>query len=223
MEELEILKRLVANCKLAINIQDHDEAHQYLDEIQRKLIACNKKVQKLKANEEKLEKLVTIDKLTGLRNSHGLELVTNRLNARIERAKHDKEKFPVCLAYMDLNNFKPINDTYGHHVGDKMIAHFAKTVNSFIRDTDYLIRLHGDEFLCIMPNTNFDDAHKTMEKLVDKLTRSSFVYKEKELEVSTSIGLVEKYDHETFEECIQLADKLMYKAKKSTYSYICCN
>ena len=110
---------------------------------------------------------------------------------------------------IDVNDFKKINDTYGHSEGDLVLKEVAKTIMSELRDTDILVRFGGDEFLLILPYSNIGETKKIMEKIEKQLYSMESV----SVPVTISFG-ISSFIEESYEEAIKVIDKLMYKDKK---------
>jgi len=114
----------------------------------------------------------------------------------------------------DIDNFKDINDSMGHLTGDLTLQHIAKLTLANIRNTDYLIRFGGDEFIIILPETRRDDAVEVAEKL-RKLICNDEQLKQFKTDISISCGVTEYTRGETSEQLIEKTDKVLYKAKKT--------
>ena len=162
-----------------------------------------------KKMEEELEKLAHFDILTGCcRRGYGLDL----LEQQIKTAK--RKKTPVLLFYLDVDDFKCINDTFGHKEGDMVLKEGVKLFKSTLREIDIICRMGGDEFLLIFPDSSLDDAplirerlSKNLEKLNQKLDQS---YK-----INFSIGLsyYNPVNPLSIDELIRIADENMYEDK----------
>ena len=160
--------------------------------------------------EEKLQRLARFDILTGCcSRGYGLDL----LEQQIKTAK--RKKTPVLLFYLDVDDFKCINDTFGHKEGDMVLKETVKLFKSTLREVDIICRIGGDEFLLIFPDSSLNDAplirerlSKNLEKLNQKLAKP---YK-----VDFSIGLscYNPSNPLSIEELIKIADENMYGEKK---------
>jgi diguanylate cyclase (GGDEF)-like protein len=153
---------------------------------------------------------------TELATTDPLTRIANRL-AFIKFAEHELNKarrfgYPVSIIYFDLDNFKSINDRYGHSEGDKLLKYVAKTVQENIRVIDIVARFGGDEFGLLLPGTESSAAYAVGVKVMRKLNQ---VMKQNKWDVGISTGLVtyEKIPNH-IEEMIRQADGLMYTAKK---------
>lgn len=154
-----------------------------------------------------LEKLATIDKLTSLYNRVKFE---QRFKEEISRVlRYNNEPFSVVL--FDVDNFKQINDTYGHITGDIVLQRIAGVVKNTIRTTDLACRWGGEEFIIIYPHTNISQAHEASEKirkLIHELTFDSIK------NVSCSFGIAQFQTDDTLQSLLARADQAMYQAKK---------
>jgi|SRR5208283_2390618 len=155
------------------------------------------------------------DPLTGVANSREfLEL----LKREIERSRRYKR--PITLAYIDLDNFKSVNDTFGHAAGDMVLQTLVSTVKPNIRVTDVLARLGGDEFALLLPEADVQAARTVIDKIRSGITREMASQR---WSVTLSVGLQTSLDaHLGADELIKKADDLMYEAKikgKDTTSF----
>jgi diguanylate cyclase (GGDEF)-like protein len=120
---------------------------------------------------------------------------------------------PLTVVYMDLDNFKAVNDHFGHEVGDKLLRMITKIINRNIRSTDAVARLGGDEFALLLPETNGASAGRVIEKLHAQLLAAM---KKNGWPVTFSIGVVTFLSQpESVDTMIKLVDDLMYAAKES--------
>jgi diguanylate cyclase (GGDEF)-like protein len=148
------------------------------------------------------------DYLTGICNSR--EFYT-RANLEIERAR--RYKYPFSLAYIDLDDFKQINDNLGHSEGDRLLRLFAQTTSDIIRKTDMFARLGGDEFAILFPNTDQEGARCAVEKLEETIDARM---KHLPRPVTMSIGVITfKNAPGSVDGMLQKADDMLYKAKRA--------
>lgn len=153
------------------------------------------------------EKDANTDPLTHLPNRRFLE------SDYVNNAVQMNESFIVVLA--DIDNFKSVNDNYGHDVGDEALIHCANVFGQNIRKSDLLCRYGGEEFLFCLPDTSAKQAFSIAEKLRISLKKSKFVSKEGiELSLTCSFGLASLAER-TFDDGIKAADKRLYKAKEN--------
>ncbi len=164
----------------------------------------------IKSYNEKLEFLAQHDPLTELYNRRFFE---ERIKDLYELRKRTKE--PLSLLFLDIDDFKEINDKQGHDVGDQVLKRIAEILELHVRHTDIVARWGGEEFIIGLINANLEDAQKTAEKLrinIHEDTRLKELHKKKE--VTASFGVTQCYDNELLEQTIIRADNAMYEAKK---------
>lgn len=148
------------------------------------------------------------DELTGLPNRRFiLEWASHEL------ARHRRSGSPWCLAMLDLDHFKRVNDTWGHGTGDDVLVRFAKESARNLRDADFLIRWGGEEFLIAMPDTPLDEGSAVLERLRAQLGKHSTWAGIACGPVSFSAGLTEYHPSESFERIVERADAALYGAK----------
>ncbi|RJG15597.1 GGDEF domain-containing protein [Massilia cavernae] len=157
-----------------------------------------------------LSDLVREDQLTGSLNRRGLDDVFER-----EMARADRRGTPLCIAMLDLDDFKRLNDTYGHIAGDSALKHLVQIVKSTLRSMDVIARFGGEEFLILLPETTVEAASQTMTRLQRDLTKHFFLHENEKLLITFSAGVAMRLPHEGQETLIKRADSAMYKAKKS--------
>ena len=158
------------------------------------------------------------DSLTGLWN-HGF--FQEKLSEEIKKAQENH--YPLSLAMVDLDNFKKLNDTYGHQLGDLVLKELAQLLQESSREKDYLCRYGGEEFSVILVQTNreqsFDIADRMRKRIEDHIFHLS---NDLELKVTVSIGLATfPHQADNKEELIKKADKAMYVSKFSGKNMTC--
>jgi diguanylate cyclase (GGDEF)-like protein len=156
-------------------------------------------------------RLALYDVLTGLPNR---KLITDRLQQAVARAKRNNSR--VALMFIDLDKFKPVNDNYGHAVGDLLLQQVAKRLQACVRKSDTVSRLGGDEFVVLLPQAD-DRKGVTVvaEKILDALSRPFELIGES-FRISSSIGIaIYPDDAEDEKALLRNADSAMYHAKKS--------
>jgi diguanylate cyclase (GGDEF)-like protein/PAS domain S-box-containing protein len=158
----------------------------------------------------RLEKMAHHDALTGLPNRI---LFYDRLNQALVRAKRNNEL--VAVLYYDLDNFKSINDLYGHELGDLLLSAVAERLKATIREVDTICRLGGDEFTCVLPDiSDIENVSKIAGKIIAELNLP-FHLRGRELFITVSIGIsLYPKDGLDPEELVRHADSAMYRAKR---------
>ncbi|TFV92222.1 diguanylate cyclase [Oxalobacteraceae bacterium OM1] len=167
------------------------------------------RVQELENQLQEMSELVKEDQLTGSLNRRGLDDVFEREVARAER-----KASPLCIALLDLDDFKRLNDTYGHSAGDEALIHLVRVVKDTLRTMDVIGRFGGEEFLVVMPDTPLDDATRTVVRLQRELTKRIFMYEQQKLLVTFSAGVALRQPGEDQAALIKRADAALYRAKR---------
>lgn len=166
--------------------------------------------------ELRLERLANTDELTGLPNRrHFLETV------RKELARSARFGKPLCMAMIDIDDFKKVNDTHGHGVGDLALQHVAAAIARERRAFDVVGRLGGEEFCILFPETGLDAGTVAAERVVTGLAEAVFVHENLRLGLTISIGLAEHARGEGLDELLKRADEALYAAKKSGKNRVC--
>jgi diguanylate cyclase (GGDEF)-like protein len=160
-----------------------------------------------KLKEEKLFKMATQDFLTGLYNRRYLEDALERIMAASKRG----EKF--VLLFIDCDDLKKINDTYGHLIGDEVLKVVAQAIKDSIRKEDLGCRWGGDEFVVILNHCDKNLGIKIAERIINKLENSEIKLNSVKIKPSVSIGIVEIDGTKEIKEVLDLADKFAYRAK----------
>jgi len=173
-------------------------------------IASFSDISERKANEARIDYLAHHDALTGLINRYNLE---NRLSQALLSAQRDREN--IAVMFIDMDRFKTINDTLGHHVGDQLLIEVARRLKESVRESDIVARLGGDEFVVALTGMTVDtDAAPVAEKILRALGQP-YVIDGGELHSSPSIGIaVYPGDGEDGATLMRNADTAMYHAKE---------
>lgn len=167
-------------------------------------------IQKLQQELVKLSDTVRTDQLTGVLNRRGLD---EALKVEIARAQRSENQLSV--AFIDIDNFKTMNDTFGHDVGDRALQHLAKLMQETVRPTDVVSRMGGEEFVVLLPDTNIEEAVITVTRLQRALTKTLFMQNNQKLLITFSAGVSLMKTGESEASVIGRADQAMYLAKKS--------
>ncbi|MGE4402608.1 MAG: diguanylate cyclase [Desulfobulbus sp.] len=160
--------------------------------------------------QRRLEEMAATDKLTGLRNRHSGETLFNQA-----MRESDRTQAPISVVLMDIDHFKRINDTHGHHAGDLVLIICARVLKSCLRQADIICRWGGEEFLILLKDCSLEDAYHLAEKIRLSLEQEDIVWSEGELHVQCSLGVAERQAGESWEALVIRADTAMYQAKNS--------
>lgn len=164
----------------------------------------------LQAELDATSRLVTHDPLTGAMNRRGLEELFAKESARAQRRRS-----PLCLALLDLDNFKQLNDTHGHQRGDEALTHLVRVVRDNLRPQDGIARYGGEEFILLYPDTELPDAAAALTRLQRALTTAFFLIDHQKVLITFSAGVTPWRPGENLETVARRADEAMYRAKQS--------
>lgn len=180
-----------------------------LEQIQRRDAALGKELVERKRAEIQLDHIAHYDSVTGLPNRHFF----NRHTTGLAQLRGNLDT-SYALLFLDLDNFKYINDTFGHRVGDLLLVAVAERLQKTLRTRDLVVRLGGDEFSVLLDNPNsLDDAIRLANKLL-RIMAAPFSCDDHEFNVGVSIGVAMMPDHVSkFEDLLSCADAAMYAAK----------
>ncbi|MCC5452396.1 EAL domain-containing protein [Rheinheimera sp. UJ51] len=191
-----------------------EQINEYLDTIKNYEFKIQKQLNDLEENKQNLEKIANYDSLTGLPNRQMLHAILRSALAREQRRNAD-----LAILYFDLDNFKHVNDTLGHDVGDQLLFQVGERVSHLIREGDMLARLGGDEFIVLLINNEQDYyppsevAMITAQRIADNLKKIFYISKW-EVSTAASIGIAyAKQANFDTELLLRNADIAMYQAK----------
>lgn len=168
------------------------------------------RVKDLETQIEQLGAKIREDTLTGSLNRRGLDDAFER-----EIARSDRLNTPLCVALLDIDNFKRLNDTYGHLAGDEALIHLVRIVKQTLRPTDVIARYGGEEFVILFPDTELQDGILTMKRVQRELTKHFFMHNDEHILITFSGGIALRKKDEPPEAVTKRADDAMYVAKKT--------
>lgn len=160
----------------------------------------------LKEKSNKLQLMATTDMLTKLYNRH---MFTELFNKFLEKAKRNKGE-TLVLALLDIDNFKSINDTYGHNIGDEVLINISNLISTTLRSSDISARWGGEEFIVLLTNTDIQKGFNTVEQLRETISKLDH---NKAGKVTVSIGITQVNQNDKLEDCVKNADDALYKSK----------
>ncbi len=153
-------------------------------------------------NKEELNFQLERDKMTGALNRLGLE----------KYIEHTQDT-PFTLFFIDLNKFKPVNDTHGHEIGDKLLIAYVKRLKAKMKSDTKVVRIGGDEFVLIAPKVKTDHTALAIKKRICELSERVFYLDNIKIEISASIGYVFSHEADDIKELLEIADQRMYEEK----------
>ena len=175
----------------------------------RQVVMAEQRIEQLKSELELVNRLVREDQLTGALNRRGLDDAMGREVARAER-----NGTPLCIAVLDADNFKKINDMHGHQLGDIVLVHLVAIIKETIRTHDLIGRYGGDEFIVLLPDSRIEEATAVMNRLRRELSTKPITWGNQQLLVTFSAGVAARVRGENEVALINRADQALYEAKR---------
>ncbi len=180
-------------------------------EIHSNIIDAQETVKRLQSKMEEVADMATVDELTGLYNRRAL---FSRLSEEHSRAERYGQGFTLLL--IDIDDFKNVNDEYGHQVGDGILRGLGAFLRQNLRDSDFPSRFGGEEFICLLPSTDIDHAVQAGNKIRNLLSQSTLSSKKTDitLQITVSIGISAFASGDNIDNLIKRADDALYLAKR---------
>ncbi|QSX05215.1 diguanylate cyclase [Sedimentibacter sp. zth1] len=168
---------------------------------------------------KKMEQIAVYDSLTGFLTRREILKEGNNI-----KYNYDKTKDSFCILMFDIDNFKSVNNTYGHVAGDQVLRMLTQTISSYIRESDYIGRYGGDEFLLLCPNATKENIIMTAERIRKVVENTDYLIDDRKVvKITLSIGLYEfNKASETFIDGVEHADKVLYSIKNTTKNAVVC-
>ena len=201
LEELsEIKDRIITATQ-----KTREKTQAYRNELENKQSTIHNLTNKL----EQTKTLAVVDSLTKILNR-------NAYDTKIVQVIHNFSSSgnPVSLVVCDIDHFKKFNDTHGHKAGDKVLIATAESMKNCLRSGDQIFRYGGEEFVVLLENTPIQGAEKVAEKIRSQVNKDFFIYKEKELKVTISMGVASLQEGDTEATLFEKADRALYEAKR---------
>lgn len=177
---------------------------------QKKVQESEARITELERELESTSELVRHDQLTGVLNRRGLEEIFTKEAARAKR--HETS---LCVALIDIDNFKKLNDSMGHDTGDEALIHLATICRETLRPQDTVARYGGEEFIILLPDTPLNDAASVLTRLQRELTKKFFMHGNEKVLITFSAGVTQMTTNDDQGSVIKRADQAMYEAKQS--------
>lgn len=211
VEESRSVQSLVTQTQERLSLE-HDRA-----------ATLTQRVDELEGELRRLSDEVHTDQLTQIANRRGLINAFGIEQAKAERAAESEAaaRPSLALALLDIDNFKKLNDSLGHHAGDVALKSLAERTQTSLRPGDMVARYGGEEFVLMLPNTPLDEAQQVLLRLQRSLSRSLFTHEGKEVFVTFSAGVTLYRPGETLEAALDRADVALYEAKHTGKNRAC--
>ena len=216
--DLDLLKQIVRtrverlSTKVASYVtnekQQLEAAKDKISELTRQTQAMNKEVEGLRHQLIEKQQVLAMDPLTGVANRGGFD---KRIEEELARSQ--RIGFPLSLMLVDIDKFKFVNDTFGHKAGDRVLQTVAKLMAGRLRDTDFIARYGGDEFVILLPGTSADDGKAVALGFCDAVKRCGFHSQGQSVDVTLSIGIAQLQEDDNSEVFFERADIAMYQVK----------
>lgn len=171
------------------------------------ILGVSRDITSLYEIQKKLEEQATVDELTKVYNRKSFN---ERLKEKIEMFRRYESNF--CLALVDIDDFKKVNDTFGHDVGDEVLIKVCGIAKENIRNTDLIFRIGGEEFVILYPKTLIDEAFLSIEKITHIIKNENII---KNHQITLSVGLTQMKENDDEASIFKRIDDLMYISKKT--------
>jgi len=204
VEESRTVQALVQQTQARLQAE-HSKAHDLTE-----------RVSELETEMRRLSEEVSTDQLTQVANRRGLMQAFDTERARLERSGA-----VLSIGLLDIDNFKRLNDTLGHGVGDEALKALASVVSKALRPTDQVARYGGEEFVVLLPDTPVDEASQILTRLQRSLTGGLFMHEQKQVFVTFSAGVSSYRAGERIEDTLERADQALYEAKRTGKNRTC--
>lgn len=200
--------------------QQDDAMGQQMQMLVDRIVSLEDESRQLREHLARQEELASTDPLTELPNRESYRyriesvIIQWQGNLAEEHVAPDAAEPTLCLAVLDVDHFKRINDNWGHLAGDKVLKIVAREMRTALKDSDFLARYGGEEFVVILPETRPADAEARLNKLRAAIEAIPFHFKEERIVVTVSCGVVAMKAGETADGLFGRADKMLYQAKQ---------
>lgn len=204
----DVVERLLSETQVVKETAERSSAE--IGALREQVDAANSLITRLQRELDETSELVRFDPLTGVLNRKGLDEALEREIARMRR-----QSTVMCVGMLDLDNFKQLNDTFGHRTGDEALRHLADVAREALRQEDIIGRIGGEEFLVLLPNADEEQAIQIMTRLQRALTSHIFLAENSRVLITFSAGIARVPPESNAHDAIDRADKAMYAAKRA--------
>ncbi|MPZ46691.1 MAG: diguanylate cyclase [Betaproteobacteria bacterium] len=201
---IEMLNQAIAETRRLRTREDELQA------AQRKVAEAERSIESMKSELEQVKAMLQQDPLTGTLNRRGIDEAF-----RQEASRCDRHGSRLSVAIVDLDDFKALNDTHGHPVGDRALVHVCALIRRTLRPTDRVGRLGGEEFFVLLPDAGPDEAAAVMARVQRELAALPLTGSGETIAITFSCGIAERSAHEPFDALAGRADAALYRAKRA--------
>jgi diguanylate cyclase len=209
-----VVRQMVAESRAVHELVS--ETQQRLSEGRQRASELESQVRTLESELRRLSEEVSTDVLTEVANRRGLIQAFE-----VETARLDRQGGELAVGLLDIDNFKKLNDTLGHAVGDMALKTLAGHVQKQLRAVDIVARFGGEEFVVLLPGVPVDEAQVTLTRLQRTLSASLFMHDGREVFVTFSAGVTKFRPGEPLESALERADEALYEAKRTGKNRTC--
>ena len=195
-----------------------DRVSDELERVKSELNKYKKETEKLKSQINECQLEMITDKLTGLHRKDFFETAANSLIGRNNRMNE-----PFSIIIFDIDDFKKVNDTYGHITGDEVLKKCGEIVRKRIRSIDFGIRFGGEEFLILLSNAKMNIACSVAYSILEMIRETYFKHNQIHFQITASFGVTEFRKGENIKATVERADNNLYKAKRSGKNCVVCD
>ncbi|HOS42949.1 MAG TPA: GGDEF domain-containing protein [Armatimonadota bacterium] len=221
LADLDDIRRIKERLRGQVEMMRNTVAKKAASDRQR-MEKLSREVDVLRMNLERVTDISQTDALTGASNRLAFDLMLQRMIDRFSLTRSAR----FCLLLCDLDNFKVINDTYGHPVGDRVLKSFVTECRAYFREEDFIARYGGEEFAILLPGATLGNARRRAQLFCRRLAGQRFrIYADRpgeHLTFTTSIGISEIHRDDTMETLLRRADSALYLAKQAGKSRAMC-
>ncbi len=179
------------------------------DQIESQMLEANETIKSLSQQISILEKTSNLDPLTRTYNRRALDTYFNALCNTNGKTPDSR------ILLIDIDDFKIVNDKYGHLAGDRILIFLAKLLNSSLRDGDKVFRFGGEEFLILLNRSTDKACESIAKRILESVRSNNLLYKAHKINITLSMGSARFQEGDTFESFIERADRALYKAKSN--------
>ena len=172
------------------------------------LMRAREEIDELRRDLKQSHEWLLQDPLTGMQNRRGMDATLFHEVARARRSGT-----PLSVAMLDIDHFKQLNDSHGHHAGDRALVHLSEVVRSVLRDSDTTVRYGGEEFVMILPETDLNGARFVVDRLRLVVRKSPLIHEGQRIQLSLSAGIAQLQPTENGSALLLRADRATLQAK----------